>query len=158
MPNPVFPSSAISHGKVSPLLNYIYDGNDGEWRPLTPADLAGADGSSFEFRPPSASVCRVLNLSGKSIEVSQAATKLAGFFVDNNLNDEPLYIQFSGYNTGSSVLTYPIYAQSTLDQNFTYSIDGFQGITTRITTDKEGLFGWQGNNGVGLMTNIYYRL
>jgi hypothetical protein len=157
MPNPVFPPSSISHGKVSPILNYIFDGNDGEWRPLTPADLAGANGSSFQFVPPSASGYRILNLSGKSIEVSQSASKLAGFFVDNNLNDEPLYIQFSGYGS-SPVLTYPIYAQSTLDQNFSYSIDGFQGIVTQITIDKEGLYPWEGNNGIGLMANIYYRI
>ena len=77
--------------------------------------------------------------------------------VDNNLNDEPLYIQFSGYNTGSTVLTYPIYAQSTVDQNFAYSIDGFEGIIAQVTHDKQGTDPWEGNNGNGLLANIYYR-
>jgi len=156
MPNPVFPSSSITHGKITPHLSYIYDGSYAEWRPMTPADLAGAGGASFEFTPPTSSGYRILNLSGEHVEVSQSASKLVGFFVDNNLNDEPLYIQFSGYGN-SPVLTYPIYAQSTLDQNFTYSIGEFQGIITYISTDKQGNDAWQGNNGNGLMANIYYR-
>ena len=157
MPNPVFPSSSITHGKITPHLSYIYDGNDGEWRPMTPADLVGASGSSFEFKPPISSGYRNLNLSGQAVEVSASATKLVGFFIDNNLNDEPLYIQFSGYNTGSPVLTYPIYAQSTVDQNFAYSIDGFEGIVAQVTHDKQGTDPWEGNNGNGLLANIYYR-
>ena len=158
MPNPVFPSNSVTHGKVTSQLNYIFDGNEGEWRPLTPADLAGADGSSFEFTPPAASGYRNLNLSGEAVEVSASASKLVGFFIDNNLNDEPLFIHFSGYNASSPVLTYPIYAQSTVDQNFTYSIDGFQGIIAKVTHDKQGSDPWEGNAGNGLLANIYYRL
>ena len=157
MPNPVFPSSAITHGKIAPQLSYIYDGNLGEWRPMTPADLAGAGDSSFTLNIPSSSGYKILDLSGQAIEVSQSASKLAGFFIDNNLNDEPLFIQISGYGNSPS-LTYPIYAQSTIDQNFPYSIDGFQGIIVQVTTDKAGDEPWQGNAGNGLLANIYYRI
>lgn len=156
MPNPVFPAGSVTNGKITPQLSYIFDGNDGEWRPLTPADLAGAGGATFQFTPPVSSGYRNLNLSGEAIEVSQSASNLVGFLIDNNLNDEPLYIQISGYGN-SPVLTYPIYAKSTIDQNFTYSIGGFQGIIVQITEDKQGLMPWAGNNGEGLMANIYYR-
>ena len=81
-----------------------------------------------------------------------------GFFIDNNLNDEPLFIHFSGYNASSPVLTYPIYAQSTVDQNFAYSVAGFQGIIAKVTHDKQGTDPWEGNNGNGLLANSYYRL
>lgn len=158
MPNPVFPPDSVSRGKVNSTLSYIFDGNDGEWRPMTPADLAGAGGSSFELTLPVSSGYRNLNLSGQAMEVSASATKLVGFFIDNNLNDEPLFIHFSGYNASSPVLTYPIYAQSTVDQNFTYSIDGFQGIIVKVTHDKQGTDPWEGNNGNGLLANIFYRL
>jgi hypothetical protein len=160
MPNPVFPSSAVTYGKVSPHLNYLYDGNDGEWRPLTPGDLAGLGGNTFELTPPTISGYRNVNLSGEAMSVSDSATNLAGFFIDNNLNDEPLYIQFysNPYTTESiPVLTYPLYAQSTVDQNFPYSIQQFQGIVVKISEDREGLFPWSGNGGTGVLANIYYR-
>jgi hypothetical protein len=159
MPNPVFPSSAVSHGKASPHFNYVYDGNDGEWRPLVPGDFIGAAGNTFHFTPPTISGYRNVNLSGDPQTVSLDATKLAGFFIDNSLNDEPLYFQLYSYpyNPQTPTLTYPIYANSTLDQNFAYSMDGFQGIVTNISTDKEGCYAWGGNGGVGVLANIYYR-
>jgi len=158
MPNPVYVSSAISHGKASPQFSYIYDGDLAEWRPMTPADLAGVGDSSL-LKPPTISGYRDVNLSGNPIVVSQTATKLAGFFVDNNLNDEPLYLQFYSYpyDPNSPILTYPVYAQSTLDQNFPYSMQQFQGIVIKISEDKSGSYPWGGNNGVGLLANIYYR-
>ena len=158
MPNPVYTSSAVSHGKANPQFSYIYDGDLAEWRPMTPADLAGVGDSSL-LKPPTISGYRDVNLSGNPIVVSQTATKLAGFFVDNNLNDEPLYLQFYSYpyDPNSPILTYPIYAQSTLDQNFPYSMQQFQGIVVKISEDKSGSYPWNGNNGVGLLANIYYR-
>ena len=156
MANPYFPSNAINHGKVSTQLNYIFDGNEGAWRPLLPSDFV-AGGNNFQVVNPTLSGYRNLNLSGQIVEVNSSATKLAGFFIDNNLNDEPLFIHFSGYGS-SPTLTYPIYANSTVDQNFTYDIDGFNGILVKVTTDKLGNNAWAGNNGEGLLTNIYYRL
>ena len=162
MPNPVYPSSSISYGKANPQFSYVYDGDLREWRPMTPADLAGVGDSSL-LKPPTISGYRNVNLSGKVEVVSETATNLAGFFVDNNLNDEPLYIQFYSYPyevegvISDPVLTYPIYAQSTLDQNFPYSMRQFNGILVKISEDKSGLYPWTGNNGVGLLSNIYYR-
>ena len=161
MPNPTFPSSSLSHGKASPQFSYIYDSAVAEWRPITPGDFVGLGGNSFNLEPPVASNYLNVNLSGQPVEVTSSGTKLVGFLVDNNLNDEPLFIQFysNPYNTGSiPVLTYPIYAQSTVDQNFTYSIGGFEGIVTKISTDKEGKFVWMGNSGNGVLANIYYRV
>lgn len=159
MPNPVYPSSASNHGKISSNFNYVYDGNDGEWRPLTPGDFVGASQNTFTFTPPTISGYRNINLSGEAQTVSESATKLAGFFVDNNLNDEPLYLQFYSYpyDPATPILTYPIYAQSTVDQNFQYSIEGFQGIVVKISEDREGQFAWAGNGGTGVLSNIYYR-
>lgn len=160
MPNQHFPSSAVSHGKAAPQFSYIYDSNLGEWRPITPGDFVGLGGNSFNLNTPTSSGYRNINLSGEAVTVSDSATKLAGFFVDNNLNDEPLYIQFysNPYVSGSvPILTYPIYAQSTIDQNYTYSIEGFQGIVVKISEDREGIYPWQGNGGTGVMANIYYR-
>lgn len=159
MPNPVYQSSAVSHGKASPHFNYIYDGNDGEWRPMVPGDFVGASQNTFTLTPPTISGYRNVNLSGSPQTVSQSATKLAGFFVDSSLNDEPLFIQFYSYpyNPSTPILTYPIYAQSTVDQNFPYSIEGFQGIVVKISEDREGSYAWSGNGGTGLLANIYYR-
>jgi hypothetical protein len=159
MPNPVYPSAAVSHGKSAPHFNYIYDGNDGEWRPMVPGDFVGAGQNTFTFTPPTISGYRSINLSGNPETVSQSATKLAGFFIDNNLNDEPLYVQFYSYpySPSTPILTYPIYAQSVVDQNFSYSMEGFQGIVVKISEDKEGIYPWEGNNGVGVLANIYYR-
>jgi hypothetical protein len=36
-------------------------------------------------------------------------------------------------------------------------MDGFRGIVTKISTDKEGCYAWGGNGGVGVLANIYYR-
>lgn len=156
MANPYFPSNAITHGKVSTQLNYIFDGNEGAWRPLLPGDFVGG-GNTFEVTTPILSGYTNLNLSGEIIEISSSATKLAGFFIDSNLSDEPLFIHFSGYGS-SPRLTYPIYANSTVDQNFAYEIGGFNGILVNVTTDKQGNNPWAGNNGEGLLSNIYYRL
>jgi hypothetical protein len=159
MPNPVYKSDSVYHGKAAPQFSYIYDGDNQEWRPMTPADLAGL-GESDLLKPPALSVYRNINLSGAISEVSNGATKLAGFFVDNNLNDEPLFVQFysNPYTSESTpFITYPIYAQSTLDQSFSYLVHGFQGILVKISEDREGLYPWPGNNGTGLIANIYYR-
>ena len=42
--------------------NYVYDGNDGEWRPLTPGDFVGASQNTFTFTPPTISGYRNINL------------------------------------------------------------------------------------------------
>jgi hypothetical protein len=158
MPNPVYKSSDVYHGKANPQFSYIYDGDTAEWRPMTPADLAGI-GDSALLKPPTSSGYRNINLSGDPQVVSQNATKLVGFFFDNSLNDDPWFVQFYSYpyNPSSPILTYPIYANSTLDQLFAYSIEQFQGIVVKISEDREGIYPWAGNNGTGLMSNIYYR-
>lgn len=159
MPNPVYTSAQVLHGKAAPQFSYIYDGDLQEWRPMTPADLAGLSDSAL-LKPPTISGYRNINLSGQITEVSASATKLAGFFIDNNLNDEPLFVQFysNPYNQNSvPVLTYPIYAQSTLDQNFPYSLEAFQGILVKISEDREGIYPWPGNGTTGVLANIYYR-
>ena len=159
MPNPVYTSSDVYHGKANPQFSYIYDGELQEWRPMTPADLAGIGDSSL-LKPPTSSGYRNLNLSGQAVSINDSATKLVGFFVDNNLNDEPLYLQFytNPYLQGSvPLLTYPIYAYSTTNENFTYSIEGFNGIVAKISEDREGIYPWPGVNGTGLLANIYYR-
>ena len=157
MPNPVFPSSAIQGGKITPNLNYIYDGTLGEWRPMIPADFAGE--ASFSFAPPTISGYRNIALSGEAVSVSNSATKLAGFLIDNNTTSEPLFIQFySNPYTGSPtpILTYPMYGYSTIEQNFPYSMEGFQGIIVKISEDAAGTIPWDGA-GVGVLANIYYR-
>ncbi|NBU82979.1 MAG: hypothetical protein EBS55_15175, partial [Flavobacteriaceae bacterium] len=159
-PNQTFPSSAVTHGKASPQFGYIYDPDIGEWRPITPGDFVGLGGNSFNLNTPTVSGYRNLNLSGEAVTVSDTATKLAGFFIDNDMNDEPLFIHFySNPYTEYSVpiLTYPLYAQSTVDQNFPYSIEGFQGIIVKISEDREGIYPWPGNGGTGAIANIYYR-
>jgi hypothetical protein len=159
MPNPVYPPSAVSHGKSAPHFNYIYDGNDGEWRPMVPGDFIGAGQNTFNFTPPTISGYRNINLSGDPQTVSQSATKLAGFFIDNNSNDEPLYVQFYSYpyDPQNPKLTFPIYAQSVVDQNFSYSMEGFEGIVVKISEDRSGIYPWEGNGGTGVLANIYYR-
>lgn len=159
MPNPVYTSADVYHGKANPQFSYIYDGELAEWRPMTPADLAGLSDSAL-LKPPTLSNYRNIDLSGKISSVSDTATKLAGFFVDNSSNDEPLFIQFYSYPyevSSTPVLTYPLYAQSTIDQNFPYSMEGFSGILVKISEDKSGLYPWPGLSGNGVIANVYYR-
>ena len=157
MPNPVFPSSAVQGGKITPNLNYIYDGSQNEWRPMIPSDFAGD--ASFSFTPPTILNYRNAALSGQAVAVSNTATKLAGFFIDNNTTSEPLFVQFYSYpynGLSTPILTYPLYGYSTIEQNFPYSIEGFEGIVVRISEDAAGSISWNGV-GVGVLANIYYR-
>jgi hypothetical protein len=149
MPNPVFSPLSITHGKGSPHFNYLYDGDMGSWRPLAPEDFVGGGISMSGYRN--------ANLTGV-VSVNDNAGKLVGFLVDSNFSAEPLFVQFYSYHTGVPILTYPLYAYSSIDQNFTYPIGGFEGILVGITTDKQGSMPWNGSNGSGVLTNIYYKL
>lgn len=154
MPNPIYPTSSVvpdsivSHGKASPNFNYLYDGEITSWRPLSADDVG--------FGMP-ASGYRNTNLSGQVVEVSDRASRLVGFLIDSDFDDEPLFIQFCSYHTGVPILTYPLYAKSSIDQLFTSPVGGFQGILMNITEDKEGLIPWPGVNGSGVLTNVYYK-
>jgi hypothetical protein len=153
MPNPVYPvstvvpDSIVSHGKASPNFNYLYDSEIGNWRPLNPDDFGA--GTSSGYRNP--------HLTGQIVEVNDRASRLVGFLIDSDFNYEPLFIQFCSYHTGVPLLTYPIYAKSSIDQTFSSPVGGFQGILVNITEDKEGLIPWSGINGEGLLTNVYYK-
>lgn len=154
MPNPVYPVSAVvpdsivSHGKASPNFNYLYDGEIAAWRPLSADDLgAGVSTSGY----------RNTNLSGQVVSVSDTSSRLAGFIVDSDFDEEPLFVQFWSYHTGVPLLTYPLYARSSIDQIFPSPIGGFQGILTNITRDKDGLVPWEGMNGSGILANVYYK-
>jgi hypothetical protein len=149
MPNPVFPPSSLIHGKASPAFSYVYDSEMDSWRPLNPEDFVGAGISASGYRNP--------DLKGEKSLVSDRASRLAGFLVDTDFDDEPLFVQFYSYHTGVPILTYPLYAQSSIDQNFTSPIGGFQGILIGITTDKSGVNPWNGSNGQGILANVYYK-
>lgn len=149
MPNPVFPPSSIINGKGSPNFNYLYDNEIASWRPFRPEDFVGGGMSTSGYRNP--------DLKGDKVSISDTATKLAGFLVDTNFSDQPLFVQFYSYHTPTPILTYPLYAYSSIDQIFSFPVDGFEGILVGITHDKYGLDPWMGNNGEGLLTNVYYR-
>jgi hypothetical protein len=152
MSNTIYNSEGVNFGKASPAFQYIFDAYSGNpvtgWRPVTPCDFVA---KAQTFSDP--------NLSGEMISVSCFATSLVGFFTDYDGTDEPLYLQFfsNPITGGPPKLTYPLYAHSSMDQQFTYPIDGFQGIIAQITTDKEALIPWNGDSGTGILSNFYFR-
>lgn len=154
MANPIFPDEGITWGKVGPSLGFIYDAYTGGplpitgWRPITPCDFVA---KAQTWREP--------NLSGEMISVNCCASSLVGFFTDYDGTDEPLYLQFHSnpITGGPPMLTYPLYAHSSMDQIFPNPIEGFQGIIAQITTDKDGYVPWQGDGGTGVLSNFYFR-
>jgi hypothetical protein len=149
MPNPVFPASAVIHGKASPNFNYLFDGEMDAWRPLNPEDFVGGGMSSSGYRNS--------DLKGEPSLVNDRASRLAGFLVDSDFDTDPLFVQFYSQHTGVPILTYPLYAYSSIDQNFSSPIGGFQGILIGITTDRDGELPWNGVGGQGILANVYYK-